>query len=414
MARVGWARALPGVSVDSVSVDDLGRISISANFQGTIELESGPATTETRGAYLAQLGAEGDFVWTRVIEPSYAPALAQGALGDVYAFGGFDEAVTIEGAGTLMNSNPSAFLLSYDAMGVHRWTKILTSTLRLSSRDLEVAPTGELALTGISRGTLDFDGRSVTSDEQTGFTARYDRSGELLEAGNIEPMLAPDIAFDEEGRTYLVGEFISDFEVDLDLGGGPLLGWGGSDMYVVSHGPDGSYRWSKSLGGRGEDYPAGAATDAEGHLLVYGTFERAIGIDSVSLFHSEESGFLASYGVDGEVLWARALDGAIVWDAGHDTEKNIYLTGTYSGPSDFGAGTRDPEGDFKGYVASYTPGMDLRWFVNLDGAFVEAFSMAIAPDSSVYVVGRFSNEMRIGDITLTGDTLQGFIAQILQ
>ncbi|HVI03410.1 MAG TPA: hypothetical protein VM869_32165, partial [Enhygromyxa sp.] len=65
----------------------------------------------------------------------------------------------------------------------------------------------------------------------------------------VEPSGA--VATDAAGNIYVIGTFYS---ATIDLGGGPLTRQGYSDVFLVSYAPDGSYRWSRRIGGNSWEY----------------------------------------------------------------------------------------------------------------------------------------------------------------
>lgn len=70
------------------------------------------------------------------------------------------------------------------------------------------------------------------------------------------------VAIDRAGNVYIAGAFRD----TIDLGGGPLTSAGGADLVIASFSPRGAHRWSRRIGGAGEERVgdlAVVATDGE-------------------------------------------------------------------------------------------------------------------------------------------------------
>ncbi len=96
------------------------------------------------------------------------------------------------------------------------------------------------------------------------------------------------LVLDSSGNVFVTGFF--EGTVDLDPTDGvdehtshlwfpnPDLG-PSLDICVSKYGPDGSYRWSRTVGGGLDDGASGVAVDADGSVLAVGSFGQTVDFD---------------------------------------------------------------------------------------------------------------------------------------
>lgn len=219
-------------------------------------------------------------------------------------------------------------------------------------------------------------------------------------------------AVDADGvGTTVVGTFSE--TVDLDPGPDTfeLTSAGGADGYLAYYRGDASVYWAFALGGDGFDAVFDVASGPAYHVHVTGAFSGTVDFDpGPGVFELTSTGaqaaFVAAYDFDGTFLWAFPL-GAGDFDAGraiaaYPTYEAVYVTGGFSGTSDFDPGpgvfNLTAARDQDAFVASYTLEGAFRWAFNLgsdapQGAtFDEGADLAVALEGQhVWVTGTFSN-----------------------
>jgi hypothetical protein len=81
------------------------------------------------------------------------------------------------------------------------------------------------------------------------------------------------VAVDGSGNVLVTGVF----EGTVDFGGGPLTSAGIIDIFVAKYsGTDGSHVWSRRFGSTIFDEGLGVAVDGSGNVLVTGVFEGTV------------------------------------------------------------------------------------------------------------------------------------------
>ena len=258
------------------------------------------------------------------------------------------------------------------------------------------------------------------------FVAKYDTDGELVWALSVGSTSFDEgfaIDTDAADNIYVGGEVWS----SAVFGTGPQAVALAAGAFVAKFAPDGSLTWV-----RGEDGLFGVgdlAVDSAGNAYVTGALSRTIafgeGDDEVTLSPRSSAAdvFLAAYGPDGDLAWARDA-GGLGQDRGLGVDANdvgnVVISGSFSGPTTFGTGpgavTLPAGGDPGAFVAMYSSSGDFTWARAGESTFAQARDVAIDASGRASVVGRFSDAISFvtaGEpITLTAPqfTLGVFLA----
>ena len=159
------------------------------------------------------------------------------------------------------------------------------------------------------------------------------------------------------------------------------------------------------FGGPGSELIAGLATDAAGDVYVAGSFtgsadfDPGSGITAVASLGNSD-GFLAKYSAPGNLVWVSRLGGIAtetVTSLARDASGNLYVSGGFSGSSDFDPGpglqVLNSVGGQDGYVAKYSATGDLVWVRRFGGSGSdEVNAIAVDAAGNLYAVGVFSGQ----------------------
>lgn len=170
-----------------------------------------------------------------------------------------------------------------------------------------------------------------------------------------------------------------------------------------------SYNWAIGMGstnGTGEGHSL--KVDAFGNTYVTGDFKGSVDFDPGSgIVLLGASGtlnasdvFIAKYDTQGNYVWAIKLGGDYTEHANSidiDPSGNIYITGTFSGPTDFdpGAGVAQlpftPTAYWESFIAKYDSNGNYIWAKSLTGGLgTSSFSLAIDDtEAFFYITGSF-------------------------
>lgn len=298
---------------------------------------------------------------------------------------------------------------------------------------------GNTYTAGYFGGTVDFDpGTGVCNltaiNSNDNFILKLDPSGNFLWAKKLSTFNYESIhciVVDASGNVYTTGFFYGTVDFDPGAGVFNLTAAGPNDIYIWKLNASGNFVWAKRMGGTSNDYGHSLALDVSGNVYVAGDFVGTADFDpGVGIFNltavSGNDIFISKLDSSGNFIWAKAISGtnsdycyAITISA------DIYITGSYTGTTDFDPGP--------GVFNLTTAGNNNIYICKLDGAgnFVWAksfgnsagnhmgFSIAVDPTGSgdVYTKGRFEGTVDfdpgVGVFNLTNLTGGGgFISKL--
>ena len=141
---------------------------------------------------------------------------------------------------------------------------------------------GGLFVAGFFTKSIDFgDGPMLSAGCEDVFLTRLDAEGRALFSrrfGDAEPEVVSGLALTPEGTLVAAG----DFEGSLDFGWGPLVGRGDLDLWVASFGLDGEPWWARAIGGADRERVHGFAVTADA-LVIAGRAHGAMDLDGAAL-----------------------------------------------------------------------------------------------------------------------------------
>lgn len=433
-----FAKSMGGASSENLNVirtDASGNIYIGGGFPGTVDFDPGAGVQElTAGesavnAFFGKYTSGGDYTWAKMlggypgaIFNESATAVATDAAGNSYVTGFFAGTVDFDpGPGTVLLQSAGGndiFIAKYTAAGNLLYARAMGGTGAEQGNGIAVDATGNVYITGVFTGTVDFDpGPDVANLFVTGgsnndvFLAKYDVSGNLVYAKNLGGTSADQglaIAVDAAGNAYITGTFAGTLAApaDFDPGAGiaNLVSAGGLDLFVAKYDAAGNYVYAKRAGGTAADWGTGIAVDAAGNVHVTGYFTGTAAFDSESLVSTGGTDiFFAKYNAAGDLVYAKKLGGASA-DQGvgikTDATGNVYVTGYYTAAVgtlidfDPGPGVANVTalGGQDAFVAKYDGGGNYVYARIIGGTGAEqARSLAVGADGLIYVAGIFNS-----------------------
>lgn len=229
--------------------------------------------------YVVQLSPAGITQWSH----SYGDAADQRGLsaavdasGNVYLAGDFAGQINFSGAvtDTLTSAGGTdIFLARFDASGVNQWAEGFGNGQLQAGYGVATDPSGNVCLTGVFQGTVDFGGGGVAAGGPVDvFVAKYDPAGTNMWTRQFNTFVGAGnaITTSADGGVYVAGTFSG----TADFGEGVVNAAGANDIFVAKLASDGSYEWSL-IAGDEDDQGAVAITDHQGALHVAGSLAGA-------------------------------------------------------------------------------------------------------------------------------------------
>ena len=213
-----------------------------------------------------------------------------------------------------------------------------------------------------------------------------------------------DLVVDADAAVFVAGRRGG---IDLDRDGElELPVYGTPDSFVFSSRDDGRAGWVQGPGGPRDDAALGVAADGDGGVYVVGYFQESLNVgDAVWRARGRTDGYLLRYDREGRLRWSRAIGGDgddRLDDVWTDAAGNVYVAGTAAGSLDLdGDGRVDAvTGSSGALVASFDATGALRWARTTAGRSREmGRSLVVGPQGAVYLGGIYLG----GELDIDGD-----------
>lgn len=214
------------------------------------------------------------------------------------------------------------------------------------------------------------------------------------------------IAIDDAGNTYLFGKFRQTIDFDPGPGVFELTSVSGSANYVASYDANGELRYAFGINTGSTAPDGGIAVDGAGNVFVTGFFSGNADFDpgngSEVLSGANGRIYVASYDSNGGFRFAFniGVNDPTTREAGTairvDAAGNSYVTGEFTGETDFDPGAEEFLIDSNGvtdiFVASYTTNGSLRFAIGMGGTQRDrGLGIAIDGAGNSYVTGAFGD-----------------------
>ncbi len=282
-----------------IDVNSAGDIFITGSFKGTATFSGHSVTSAnlTSDIFVAKLNASGVFQWVESGTgnyPNLGRSLGTDDFGNVYVTGQFSDTLTFDQTHNNQSQN-IVFLVKFDSTGTEKWFTTLGGAISNVATDMAVDAAGNCFLTG------DFDGILSVYDIATGvassisstypktiFTAKYDSAGMWQQKrafGSNNAITSQSIAVDATGNYYIGGHFECDFtEFSDTYGDANFLSMGDEDVFVSKIDANGTWNYSRHIGGVSIDRCYGVGVSSTGEIHAVGSFENSLNVPVSSSF----------------------------------------------------------------------------------------------------------------------------------
>jgi hypothetical protein len=285
-------------------------------------------------------------------------SIAIDANGYIYTTGDFSNTVDFDPGNGISNLTSveglDIFVQKSDTSGQLIWAKQMGGTGDNSGNSITTDADGNVYITGIFSGTVDFDPGAETSELSTFggrdiFIQKLDPNGELIwvkQIGGTSFDYAYSIALDAYANVFITGAFKGTADFDPGPGTVNLSSNGNDDIFIQKLDTDGNLIWAKAMGGSQNEGGKAITIDLNGFIYVtgyfYGTLDFDIGTETISLTSLGGAEiFIQKLNTNGDILWVKQLGGAD-YDQGYsittDASGNVYTTGDFEEIVDFDPG----------------------------------------------------------------------------
>lgn len=277
--------------IRGIAVDKDGNIIIGGAFSGTLNIDGTTLVSDVTDAFLAKLNPQGAMQWTRHITAPKSQTISGVTVdpkANIFVVGTSDNDVNL-GGGPRTSTGNDFFMASYATDNMHRWSKIYESGGEQFGAGITMVPNvdpmkdPDVAIIGNSANAdVDLGGGTIAKGGQLDFfVARYAGDtgnyvwGKLFgKGGGMEDQVGRGIATTPDGNIVITGGFANKFDWKM---GTTITASGTSDVYVGKlDGTNGDYLMHAQGGKSGTSVGNAIATDASGHVTVFGHFNGSI------------------------------------------------------------------------------------------------------------------------------------------
>lgn len=168
---------------------------------------------------------------------------------------------------------------------------------------------------------------------------------------SIGVVLPGMINTDSSSSPYIGGIYYTKDSIDLNTGPGKhmVYGTGNYESFHLKLDSNGNFQWANTFEGRANVYNHNSHIDNNNNVFIVGSFYDTIQLsNSTSNATHISKGFLdaivAKYDQDGEHIWSFSIGGLgddVIHEVNTDSQKNIYLIGTFMDSVDMDPGTAE-------------------------------------------------------------------------
>ena len=374
-----WVKSIggiPGETVSSITLDNLGNIYITGDFWGTVDFNPGSGTFNVTSS----------------------------GLNDV-------------------------FTLKLDASGNFVYAKSLSGTDYNCGNTVAIDVSGNVYTTGFFMGTVDFDPGlgtfNLTSIGSTDiFISKLDASGNFVWAksmGGIGYDEVRSMVIDSLGNVYTTGNYMSTVDFDPGLGVSNLTSAGSKNIFVSKLDASGNFIWAKSLGGGDLTTVNSIVIDNSCNVYTTGYFRGIADFDpgpgnyDLMTTDSVYYVFISKLNSSGDFLFAKSIGGSTVNTTGTaiglDNSGNIYTIGSFGESVDFDPGPGSfyitPIGIVDLFILKLDSLGNYLYAKSVGGSgYISGLSLEIDLKGSIYIIGNiccgtFDFDPTIGTYNLT-------------
>ena len=345
-----WTRVFHGdISqqfITNIVPDEKGDILVCGYFEGTMDAGGGALTSDVADMFLVKLDKDGNHLWSKLLGGplNQVGQVVPDGQGGIILTGQMEGSMDL-GAGPLVSEGGfDAFIARFDAAGDLLWNKSFGGPGYQNAGQARIDPMGNIVLSGRFEQSIDLgEGPLTSAGDHDAYVAKLDLEGNLLWSrsfGDPNQQLAVNVQTDSAGNILFTGFFVG----SIDFGGGALTSAGGFDVFVAKLDPQGNHLWSHGFGGDQIETVAALAVGASDHVFVTGTFNGTVDFGAGPMeAHPGLLGdiFVIELDASGKLVQARAIAGdgqRIPYGLTLDAGGSPIVTGQFTGMLDAGGG----------------------------------------------------------------------------
>jgi hypothetical protein len=389
----------------AIATDHEGNVLVTGSFQQSANL--GGSELQSAGGsdiIVAKYASSGAHLWSRQLggaQNDFGKGIVADRDGSAFVIGSIE---STDKAGLV---SEDLFLAKFSPTGMVLWGKRFGSSGRDVGHAVTIDAQGNPIITGEFSGTVDFGGGPrVAIRRQDIVVAKFSGVGAHIWSkgfGGDGQDIGYAIGAGETGDVAVAGVLSG----IANLGGGAIKSAGEQDAFLLRLAPDGTFVWSKGVGGPGNDSANALQVDSFGQIAIVGDFRDSVDFGGGPLASAGgQDIFVAKYSPTGTHIWSQRFGGADA-DVGRglavDQDGNFAITGSFSGDVAFAVSSLRSRGSAEGFVAKLSPRGAALWSMRFGGPGSDfGFASAVDRVGNVSVAGSFHTSAEIGGTLLAG------------
>lgn len=344
IGTVKWVRQFTStVWVDIVGASPAtgGNLLVYGTAGGAVDFGNGVSivNADSGGGYIAKMSEAGDVTWAMGLAGGLAVpyAVAQDVAGNLLVSGAFQGAITVGGFNAVANGEYDCFVLKLDPSGNVVWLRPFGGAGYDGIVSLGVDGAGSVVVGGVFSGSMSVYGTSLVSlGGLDGVFAKFDALGDFKWAKRLGGPGSDDarVAVEPSGDSYVLATVAPGAQLD----GTPLASIGLSDILLAKADSQGAILWSNVYGSQQSEYPQQIGLGSDGTPFISGTFSGVIDFGAGPIVAAGAlSSFVASFDTSGAASWSRSVPVAATAEIGLDG--SLLLAGSFQGNLDLGGPT---------------------------------------------------------------------------
>ncbi|MES2763946.1 MAG: SBBP repeat-containing protein [Bacteroidota bacterium] len=360
--------------------------------------------------------------WTQSVDGSKGLSITTDLKGNIYTTGYFSGSPDFDhsaGSYTLAcNGQSDVFITKHDSTGSLIWAKALGSLYGDEGNSITLDASGNLLITGIFTGTVDFDPHPASSYVLSGntffesiFILKLDNNGNFTWAkiinGYNSSSTGRSITADRSKNVYVAGCFSNSTDFDPGINADTLKNFGNWDAYILKLDSSGNYMWAKNIGPSTANTEGNCVTlDASENIYLTGTYEGSSDFNpgsGVSILNPTAYSdiYVLKLDLNGNYIWAKKLGGSGLDKSNAlliDARKNVYTTGFFEGTSDFNPHvvatyTLNTTYGLNSFISKLDSSGNFVWAKNIGRNLSNNTATSLAKDRSnnLYITGCYMN-----------------------
>jgi hypothetical protein len=275
-----WSKRFGDGSSDyceRLTVDKNDRPVFTGSFAGSIEFGGNTHTSNAGQAlFVARLETTGDYSLSKHFDGSgdaCGYAVSVGPSGDIVVVGDFNGNIDLGSGPKNAGAPKSAFVARFDSNLALTAHSVHGSSGITQPRAVDIASNGDVVVSGFFTGNLDFGGGVMSSaGDNDVFMVRFDsnlthdfswRFGDPLNQQSF------GVALDAHDNIVMVGGFNGILEFPPLV---PILSSGEDDVFVVKFAWDGTPLWRRLAADVSTDRARDVSIDDEGNISIVGNY----------------------------------------------------------------------------------------------------------------------------------------------